>query len=218
MVIMYPLQSQNDYTELLFSLRSIEKYFSKPKEIIIVGDRIPDWLTNVTVITVGDIVGRKQLTIKKKIIASLRIAEKIFFMNDDVYLLEETDGYSYPYYFMGSLSMVGESGARPLQDQLKKMKKPEKNFDIHQPLVYDQRFIEVFEKFPPDVIIKSCYCNFLNIEGIPYLDFKINKKMNQREIEMTLLHRNYFSTGPVGLGSAIPVLQKLFPDKSKYEV
>lgn len=66
MVIVYPLQHQNDYTELRYSLRSLEKYFTGSYEVVVVGDKIPDWLTGVTQIVIPDITGRKQLTIKKK--------------------------------------------------------------------------------------------------------------------------------------------------------
>lgn len=219
MVIAYPLQHQNDYTELLFSLRSVQKYFKGQYEIVVVGDRIPEWLTGVTQIAVQDIRGRKQLTIKKKTYAAIEYAKgPILQMNDDVYLLKETDGYSYPCYHHRTLATAAESGSKPLLAQLMIMKKPVKDFDLHQPIVYDQRFGEIFSHFPADVIVKSCYSNYLCIEGEPCIDFKLNKKMEQQAIEEAIRNKDYFSTGPVGLPFAIPILQKLFPEKSKFEV
>ena len=218
MFIVYPLQAQYDYTELLFSLRSVEKYFTPPYEVVVVGDKIPEWLTNVTQICVPDILGRKQLTIKKKIYAALEVyPTDHFFMNDDVYLLEETDG-KYPYFYQGMLTTVGESGARPLLNELTKMGKPIKNFDLHQPLIYDYRFKDVFANFPSEVIVKSCYCNFLGIDGEYYPDLKINRKIERADIEAAIKGRKYFSSGPSGLGYVIPVLQTLFPKKSNFEL
>lgn len=217
MVVMYPLQSQNDYTELMFSLRSVEKFFTIPFEVVVVGDKIPNWLTNVTQICVPDILGRKQLTIKKKTYSALELYEKIFFMNDDVYLLDYTDG-QYPYYYQGSLTHVGEGGARPLSNELTKMGKQIKNFDLHQPLIYDNRFKDVFANFSSDVIVKSCYCNYLGIEGEHHTDLKVNRKIEQADLETALKGRKYFSTGPSGIGFAIPVLKKLFPEKSYFEL
>ncbi len=49
-------------------------------------------------------------------------------------------------------------------------------------------------------------------------DLKINRKTTPEEIEKVLPGRNVFSTGPVGLGFTLPVLEKLFPEKSKFEV
>lgn len=218
MVIVYPLQTQADYTELLFSLRSIEKFFIPPYEVVIVGERLPDWITNVTQIIIPDLPGRKQFNIKRKIYSALEYSNPIFFMNDDVFLLEVTDGYSYPYYYQGNLQNQGEAGARPLLTNLLRLKKDIKNFDIHQPLVYDYQFKDVFVNFPSDVIVKSCYCNYLNIPGEAHVDLKINKAVAPLDVERMIQGRKYFSTGPSGIGSCVTFLRNLFPDKSKFEI
>lgn len=219
MVIVYPLQHQNDYTELRYSLRSLEKYFTGSYEVVVVGDKIPDWLTGVTQIVIPDITGRKQLTIKKKTYAGIVYAKgPILQMNDDVYLLKQTDGYSYPCYYNKTLNYVGESGAKPLMAQLMIMKLNIKNFDLHQPILYEEKFKDAFEKFPSDVIVKSCYSNYFCIEGVGCIDFKCNKKMDQLAIEQSITGKDYFSTGPVGLPFAMPVLEKLFPKKSIFEI
>ncbi len=217
MTIMYPLQAQKDYTELKYSLRSIEKFFKPPYEVVVVGDHIPDWLTGVIQITVPDIPGRKQLTIKKKIIAALRFWPEIFFMNDDIFLLRPSSG-SIPNYWHGNIKSYGESGARPLHEQLQNMKKQTRFFDVHIPIIYDRRFIKVFEHFFSDVIVKSCYVNFLDLPGTPTNDYKVNRKSKPEEITRMLGDRICFSTGPSGLPYAIPVLEKLFPDKSQFEL
>lgn len=218
MVVCYLLQSQNDYTEFKYSLRSVDKYFIPPYEVYVVGDHVPGWLTNVTVLIIPDIQGRKQLTIKKKTYTALEIVDRVFLMHDDCYLLDHTNGEDYPYYYQGSLVHNGESGARPLMQQLIQLKKQVKNFDIHQPLIFDRRFKDVFANFHSDVVVKSGYCNYLGIDGEPYIDLKVNRAMKQDDLERALIGRRYFSTGASGLGTAVPVLQKLFPEKSQFEI
>lgn len=215
-VIMYPLQVQLDYTELKYSLRSIEKYITKPLEVLIVGEVIPDWITNITHLKLKDIPGRKQLSIRRKILAALEYSDEVFFMNDDIYLLNSTNPANYPFYYSGDLSTIGETGGRLLMDQLKAQNKPTKHFDTHVPIIYERAKFKELEGFGADCIIKSMYCNYHEIEGIELPDFKINKKtsdlarvFNQGE--------PCFSTGPMGLQAALPILNELYPNKSKYE-
>lgn len=216
MIIMYPLTVQNDYTELKFSLRSIEKFLSRPYEILIVGSNLPDWITGVTQISVADIPNKKQLSIRKKILAALEYTEEILFMNDDVYLLEPMT--EFPYYYNGSLKNYSESGSRPLMKQLEVMGKTFNHFDGHYPLVYDQRFKEVSERFTDSVILKSMYCNYLGIEGIEFPDCKLVKDTKPEKIREFIKGKPCLSTGTLSLKSALPLLNEMFPIKSSFEI
>lgn len=211
--ITYPLAAQKDYTELLYSLRSVEKHITPPYEIILIGSVLPDWITNVTWIQLGDIPGKKQLSIRRKILAALEYADEILFMNDDVYLLREAAWF--PYYYHGTLKTYSESGSKSLMKQLQAMGKPIKHFDGHYPLLYDKRFKEVSWHFSEDVIIKSMYCNYMNIEGWEVPD---NKIIKQKDILEFIKGKPAFSTGTYSLKSALPLLGKLFPNKSKFEL
>jgi len=216
MIIVYPLAVQKDYTELMFSLRSIEKFIPVPYEVLIIGEYIPDWLINITWIDLGDIPGKKQLSIRRKILAGLEYAKEILFMNDDVFLLQPAT--EFPYYWNGSLKTYSESGARPLQKQLEAMGKTFKNFDGHYPLIYDQRFKEASEHFTQDVILKSMCCNYLGVEGIEFPDCKLIKKNDIKNPAEFINGKPCFSTGEYSLKSALPLLKQLFPNKSKFEV
>ncbi len=214
MTIAYPLKSQSDYTELRYSLRSIARYLPN-LEVIIIGEKLPVWITNVTLIKVEDITNRKQLTIKYKILAALEYSDEIFFMNDDVYLLQPP---TYGYYYHGDLISVGESGARPLLTQLKAMGLPTKNFDGHYPLVYRRDFGKILEKFAHDVIVKSAYCNYLKIEGEYVPDNKLISQKTEQDIKGFIHGRPSFSTGTTSLPKTLPVLHELFPSKCRYEI
>jgi hypothetical protein len=216
MKIIYPLKKQDSYLELKFSLRSLEMFYPEHGEVIIVGDEIPDWLTGVTQLCVADVPGRKQLSIRKKILAACEYCNKFLFMNDDVYLL---NGDAFPYRWHGTLKKYSESGTRQVEKKLIELNLPTKLFDGHYPLIYDAVvFMNVSRYFHPDSIIKSMYCNFLNIEGEFGLDCKLLKAMKPDEIYKFIEDKPCFSTGALSLQSAIPVLEKLFPNKSKYEV
>lgn len=216
MKIMYPLEKQRDYTELRFSLRSVEKWMPK-LEVIIVGDTVPDWITGVTHINVPDISNRKQLSIKRKIIAALHYAKhEIFFMNDDVYLLQKP---VLDYYWHGTLKQhTSEVGAGILNNELEILGKQTKDFDGHYPLVYRQSFIQVMRNFSDDTIIKSAYCNFLGIEGVEMPDCKFAKPEPDEIIRGAIRVRPAISTGARSLPSVLPYLEKLFPTPSIYEV
>lgn len=216
MTVLYPLTVQLDYTELKYSLRSIEKYLKPPYEVVIVGDHVPEWLTNVTNIQLPDVKGKKQWSIRRKILAALEYAKEILFLNDDVYLLKPAE--TFPYYYSGTLKNYSESGSNQLYDQLLQKDKPVKNFDGHYPLIYDQRFKEVSENFSEECIIKSMYCNYLNIEGVEMSDCKLLNAKKPDYIKAFIRGEPAFSTGFYSFESVLPVLEELFPQPSKYEI
>ena len=211
MTIAYPLKSQSDYSELRYSLRSIERFY-RGNEVVIIGSKLPDWINNVTWIRVEDIPNRKQLTIKYKILAALEYTDEIYFMNDDVFLLEPP---TFKYYYHGDLASVGESGARPLLKQLQSFGKTTKNFDGHYPLVYRRDFKLILEKFAHDVIVKSAYCNYLGVEGELIPDNKIISK--KTDVRQFMQDRNSISTGVTSWGIVQPVVAEVFKQKSMYE-
>lgn len=215
MLVVYPLTVQKEYTELMYSLRSIEKHLSQPYEIVIIGEKIPDWIKNITWINLPDIPGKKQLSIRRKILAALEYGEEILCMGDDIYLLQ---GKTFQYYYKPTLKGYAESGAKQVMEQLLTMGKTIKNFDIHHPIIYDQRFKEVSLSFAGECIIKSMYANYLNIEGIESTDCKILKDIKSELIRSFIKDRPCFSTGPTSLRSALVVLNELFPYKSKFEL
>lgn len=215
MTVAYPLKKQKDYSELKFSLRSLDKFLPKPYEVLIIGDKLPDWINNVTQIRVGDTLSKKQLTIKYKIMAALIKSNEILFMNDDVMLTQEQDDF--PYYFHGDLVSVGESGARVLRKQLVEKGKPTKNFDGHYPLIYRPCFFDIMENFTEDVVVKSAYCNWLEIEGVQIADNKFLNEKSEDEVKRFIKNRSSISTGVLSWPRVKPVVEEMFKGKSIYE-
>lgn len=214
MTLVYPLAAQIDHTELKFSLRSVEQYYPEA-EVIIVSNEVPDWLTGVTVIEVGDIPHKKQWSIRRKILAALEYVSEFLFMNDDVYFTKRVS--EFPYYWHGLLKKYSETGTRPLEKRLIELGKSTKLFDGHYPLSYDSRFKEVSQLFSDDCIIKSMYCNALEIEGEFAPDCKLLHPMKPAQISEFISNKYCFSTGTMSLSSAVFVLEFLFPKRSKFE-
>lgn len=212
MDIMIPLKPQDDYTELKYTLRSIKKWAD---EVLIVGEDLPEWIKNVTWIPIKDIPGRKQLSIRKKIISALEYKKEFLFLSDDVYLLTEPKKV---FYSSGTLNQIGESGSKPLAQQLQAINKPIKCFDVHCPIFYEREKFKPLERFTGDCIIKSMYGNFHEVESVTMPDYKVNQKLTPEQIKLAISNRPYFSTGPQGLKYALPVLAELFPFKSKFEL
>lgn len=213
MKIAYPLTSQKDYTELKYSLRSVERYLSR-SEVLIIGETLPDWITNVTWIRLPDVSGRKQISVRRKIYAALEYANEVLFMNDDIYFLKTINP---PYYFNGDLKKYTFSGSAQLQKELKALGKPTKNFDLHYPIVFREDFKEVMENFSGDCLIRSAYCNYLEIEGEPIGDCKILQKPKEGTIENMVNTRPCLSTGTYSFTHCLPTLKNLFPHKSRFE-
>lgn len=216
MVVAIPLLPQSDYTELKYALRSIEKYLPD-MEVVIMGTMVPPWLCNITQIQVADIPGKKQLSIRKKVLAALNYTDKIFFSNDDIFLLTATDPHHYPYYSKGSLLKEPEAGAQPLRETLTKLGKPLHHFDCHYPIVYEKQKFEALEAFPSSCIIKSMYGNYHHLTPTVIQDCKVVSKTSEQHIRSMLSFLPCLSTGPHGLPYALPYLKALFPDKSKFE-
>lgn len=217
MVIAIPLAVQTDYTELRYALRSIDKYLP-PLEVVIIGEHIPWWLHNVTQIAVRDINNKKQLNIRKKVLAALEYSDEIFFTNDDIFFMCSADPYNYPNYTNGELIKQAEPGAKQLAKKLEEMGKPTRHYDCHYPIRYDQRFKEL-TMFGSGCILKSMYGNYFELEATEVQDCKINRKVSEAVLRSMTSFMPCVSTGPVGLPYLLPVLEEMFPDKSiKFEV
>jgi hypothetical protein len=218
MQVVIPIVPQIDNTELRYCLRSLEKFLDA-FEVTIVGSVIPDWITGVEWIELPDLPGRKQLSIKRKIMAALHRYDEIFYTADDCYLLKQTVAKKFPYICNGELAKRNhEGGAAPLVVQLQEMGKTTLNFDCHYPLVYRKDFLEIIPLFKDNTLVKSAYCNYLSVPVQQKKDAKIISPMQSHEVEKFCSTIPAFSTGHNTVRSCKPFLEKLFPEQSRFEV
>lgn len=217
MTVCYPLTVQLDYTELRYSLRSIEKYLPSGFDVVIVGDHMPEWINNVTQLGVSDIKRQPNLSVRRKVVAALERYSEFLFFNDDIFLLQET-GFHFPYYSSGTLkNKGGESGSRPLMLQLESLGKDIKYFG-HYPAFYKKDFTGILENFPAECLTKSAYCNYKEVMSIEATDCKIITPKKPDQVREFIKDRPCFSTGVHSLELAVPVLEELFPYPSKFEI
>ena len=212
MVVAIPLKPSNDYTELKFCLRSIDR-FVQPDEVLIIGSELPEWCINVTWLQVPDIPNRKQLTIKTKIMAALAYVPEVLWVHDDIYLLAH---WTCQNYWAGSLRNVGESGAKPLIDALQARGRPILNYDCHCPIFYEAAKFEAVMCFSSDCLIKSAYCNWWEVGGIETTDCKIYSKY--QDVSRFTRDRPYFSSSNASIGFCLAELNRRFPNKCKFEL
>lgn len=215
MTVVYPLALQSDYTELKYSLRSIDTYLPKPFEVVIIGEKIPDWLNNVKWIQLPDVPNKKQLSVRRKILAALELSDEILFMNDDFFFLKHSD---IPYYVNGALKTYSYSGSKQLQVRLAELKKPSRHFDLHYPIIFRKNFVNILENFPADCLIRSAYCNYLGIEGEQISDCKFLRAPKPEAIQQAIETKPFISTGEHSIKSILPILLELFPKKSYFEL
>jgi hypothetical protein len=219
--------SRHGNRELLYALRSFEKHLKGISNVVIVGE-CPEFLQNIIHIPFKDL-SHKQANIRSKILAACdddRVSEDFCFLNDDVFLLQDLDINSIPYWYSGDLSTYKEEGTKALIEELGWRELPTKRFDLHQPITYNkQKFIEAVSGFHDRCLIKSTYCNYWKIEGEPIVDIKVRHPHSYQWICENLPGRIYFSVGENkevsadGLNPSMwKFLDKQFPNKSKYEV
>jgi hypothetical protein len=218
MQVVIPLVAQIDYTELRYALRSFEKYLDD-FEVTLVGTQIPDWITGVEQISVPDIAGQKQLSIKRKVMAALHCYDEIFYSADDCFLLKHCVANNFPYFYDGILGKHNlEGGAGPLKKQLEALGKTIYNFDCHYPVVYRRDFIEVTKQFCSNCLVKSAYLNFIAVPAVAAKDAKIVGATQEFYIEKFTCNLPSFSSNTASLRSLMPFLRKNYPEPSRFEL
>lgn len=202
--------------ELRIALRSWDKYCPIDR-VIVIGHK-PDWYTGEYHSITSDSIPSKTEDIWRKTEAAARMTDRFIFANDDHILLQPL--ISLPYYFQGKLnSFIGGSETfMRYVNNTKRLYPDGKYFDVHTPMVIESdHFLTL--NYTKDTILKSVYCNSLNIEGEPYKDCKINQHLRTEEIEKKLEGKSMFSFGDNGLCIDMrKYLLSLFPLKSRFEV
>jgi hypothetical protein len=222
--------------ELKYCLRSVEKYLKNYRNIYIIGEK-PDWLTNVIHIPFEEKQGDyKEKRIMLKVLAACDLPEvspEFLFMNDDHFLRATVEADKYPYYYNGNLvdweskKKMWDPYKQAIQNTLSYLIKnelPARHYDIHTPVLYDKElFKNVMGRYDWDIkagyVIKSLYCNTLNIAGTPLKDCKISESLHRFGIANLIYNRPVFSIGDGGMNGAMKEwLEEFYPNKSRYEL
>lgn len=233
--VVIPLgKSKNDYLDLRYTLRGIDKYLRNYRNIYIVGDK-PKWIQNIIHIEQKDNPERelKEFNIFKKIVRMCNekdCSDDFFFMNDDHILLEETDTATYPFYHRGDLTVAMKTNTSKYRATLNHTRKwlrnqglEEIHCDLHCPMIFNKSdFIENFEAVDWNVDwgygIKSIYAGITK-KPLEYMsDCKIIKDHTKEEIFNKLNGRHIMSCDDGGLKeNLLNYLNSKLSKKSRYE-
>jgi hypothetical protein len=180
-----PLQN----TELRYSLASVEKNMLGVRDVYIIGDH-PGFEGNFIHIPDTDRGKNKQDNIRLKIQTACEhpdISDPFLFMNDDFIITKPVHAGSMPYYYNTNLTRmwkakrkVGHYKTALLNTLIALSEKdlPLKHYDIHTPILYGKKeFLEVMSRYNWNqmhgYVIKSLYCNSINIEPEFHIDPKV---------------------------------------------
>lgn len=204
------------HIELLFTLRSVEKYLN-PKKVYIVGHR-PNWIQNIVHISQPDpYPGNKDANMINKILHATYYTNHFVRMSDDQILLAPFDSNLY---HNGEYlpSATTDGWYKRLNNTAKLFSKPFYNFDLHIPTIYQgDLFRKVMFSVPygikPGYCINSLYFNSIDIQSskIPR-DFVGAPDFQNHRRRVINLKDKY-------LNNRLKLkLMELFPNPSKYEI
>jgi hypothetical protein len=227
MTVAIPYRHSYGALELKYCLRGIEKFIEHP-EIIIIANRLPKWLNNITHIPYKDTENLKwkERNIYEKI---MQVNDDFIFFNDDHFLLQP---FNFEYHYSGTLL-----------DQVKEYKEAKnpffqtllntslihgniKNYYRHQPIFIEKRIlnqVKIFSKIDWTkewgYCIKSLYCFLVTSEKCKeYPDLKIRMPTTEKKILELIKGRQYFSTENGAMNRDMArVLESIYPVKSTYE-
>lgn len=238
--IFYPLGGGSFWNnnELRYSLRSVEKHLKNYGNVYIIG-RKPDWIQNVIHIPHEDATPFKEKNIFVKILMACEMftemSERFLFMNDDHFLLENSNAELFPYYYKCPLEttlqrVTAGKYHRALlatYNELVFNDKPTLNFDGHIPIIYEKsrvrelRTMYPWDRYDTGFVMKSLYANTFNCEPVPEYDCKLNTEMLPYQILDYIAGKKCFSIGnPILLPTPDNfevAIKQLYPNPSRYE-
>lgn len=144
--------------ELLYALRSMEKYFREDFRVIIIGDR-PEWISEEVIHIPHSCISKNpQIDVIDKIktvVGSEEVNEKFIWTNDDIYFVSPVSLAD-----IATLKIVGDLKNMPKAGTvyatnrektialLEAAKLPTLNFETHLPVEFEkEKIVQLFEEF-----------------------------------------------------------------------
>lgn len=219
--------------ELKYSLRSVEKHLIGYKNIYIAGE-YPPFLKDAIHIKAAD-GPTKERNIADKIHLACwhpELSEDFLFLNDDFFFLHDTHIENYPAFAQGTIR--DRAWRRPIRDAyyhalmnthniLNNKRKRTNYFDVHTPIIYTKhKFCKMMRMFdweiPNGYVVKSLYANTFNIPKKNCMDTKVARPMTEPQLQLMTEETQMFSISDEALNKPmVDLLQKLYPNKSKWE-
>lgn len=215
--------------QLIYSLRSIDKYLIGFRNVYVIGASPGD--LKVIHIPATDLNTAAKNIMDKMLIACNHpdISENFLYIADDHFLLQSANISNYPYYTDGSLQELysrQQNGYKAVvQNTIDALNgKAQRNYNIHCPIIYNKKMLkEVVSQYdwnkPKAYLLKSLYCNHLDLYQRNELkDLKISRNLPPDHIMTKIKDRTVFSTGKeFKCEEVMKILKRLFPEKSRFE-
>lgn len=211
--------------QLIYSLRSIEKYLKGYRNIYVIGAD-PE-LKGLIHIPSTDLKSAA-INIKDKLLLACNIhdiSDNFLYMADDHYLLSEHNAPAFSVYSNGNLydlARTQRGSYKQIVIETIKVIPNGKNYNVHAPINYNKEklkdIIEETDWQPLGLMIKSLYCNRLELQGKEMSDCKISHDLPMMEMRRRIENRPFFSTGKENnIRHLKQFMEELFPIPSKHE-
>lgn len=216
-------KSRDDF-EIHHCLRSIEKFVNPLGNVFIVG-YCPPFVTNVNHLPLPDSYVIKDANIINKVLYACYngVDETFIRMSDDEYFLKP---YEIGIYSMGDLKDKKDEGwhktAFNTRDILISKGLPTKNYDTHTPQFFVRdAFVSVILQSnwaQGDGVLANSYCLNASRKNTP-TDGNPNVNRFKAPHDEYVLDGDFLNHNDAGLTPKLrSIIEKLFPDKSRYEL
>lgn len=223
--IVIPHRNDYPHTDLIYCLRSLEKYVTDLGSITLVGE-LPRIITGVDFIPAKD--DNNYQWAARNIYRKLKLAaekfDRFLVVHDDHFLLQPVAGAEYPYYHRGAMKTDAKSfGYEQLLTNTVNQFPGTNDYDVHCPILMSAEGLSKLDTLdwakPYGYGIKTAYCNMNGIEGERFEDLKIKGPMMKDDILKLLEGRHVFSTSSGAYtGQIEKALKSLFPKPSRFEI
>lgn len=227
MTIVVPYRLAHDGIELKFMLRSIEKNLTGYNEVVIVGDKLPSWITNIKHLPRHEETDKSSRNIINKLLhASHELREDFIRWDDDIYLNSKLGVKDFKYWFSGTLADAIKDHRnnvryrKYIENTAFKITDSALFYDIHTPMIYEWRKMDFVRHYDwsTNYLSKSLYCHHAGVIGEGVEDCKIRAAADEKETRELIDGKLFFCTGPQTMCPLVnDILTELYPNKSKYE-
>jgi hypothetical protein len=220
MTICIPLASEtnNDYLDLRFALRGFEIYV-KPDKIYVIGG-MPGWIQGVEHITATD---RPEAHQRER-----NMFEKLLLCPEDEFLMAHDDHFlmaPWQEQYGWDVSLLNKFYSLSRNSNYKKtvantirVAPKGNNFDIHVPMTMQRSLLYRMRScrwdLPWGLCVKSIFSQFAGIKGRQMEDCKFRTPFILKDLK----GRDWFSTADGVIDKCIPLMDKIYPKKSKFEI
>ena len=224
--VVYVLKPDIVPDELRYSLRSVEQNFPCRK-VWFVGSEAkgfkPDGMLKHTQ------VGNSKWNLIKssmwEVIGCEDITDDFFWFNDDFFVMRPIDTSKFINFVDGTLErriqeLHRESGMNPYtrtlfkaQQELRSMRCPEMNYDVHLPMLFNKRLAEHSINQCSSPQMRSIYGNINRIEYIVHPDVKVYDFESVPDYDYLSTNEKTFAEGKVG-----EHIRAVFDKPSRFEV